>query len=104
MNVYRELFSSVVRTIVPSIVGFVMSWLATTEIVVDDSLSGNLSAALTVGFSALYYIVVRFLETKFSSKWGWLLGLASSPNYVKPLNMEQVEKNSDEFFKNNAVG
>jgi hypothetical protein len=71
---------------------------------VDPSFSDALTGALTVGFNIVYYIVVRFLETKFSSQWGWLLGLASSPAYVKPITIDAVEKHSEEFFKNNSVG
>lgn len=104
MNAYRGFFNSVVRTIVPAIVGWTMAWLATTGLPVDENFAGNLTAVLGVTFNALYYIVVRFLETKFSSKWGWLLGLATSPTYVNPITIDAVEKHTDEFFKNSAKG
>lgn len=104
MNAFRNLFNSTVRTVVPSIVGFCLAWLATTGMEIDSSLSNALTGALTVGFNIVYYVVVRFLETKFSSQWGWLLGLATSPEYVNPMTIDAVEKHSEEFFKNNSVG
>lgn len=70
---------SIVRTIVPVLVGQIVAYVATLGIVVP----GDVETALTVilGFLAttVYYIAVRFLEQKFP-KLGALLGWAATPD------------------------
>lgn len=73
---------SIIRTIVPTIVGQVMGWLAIKGILDND---GVITAALifiiTTGATALYYALARLLETYVSTKFGWLLGVAKKPVY-----------------------
>ena len=78
----KALFDSLVRTVVPIVVGSVLSWFTMAGIEVDAELKANLTVALTVGFTSVYYIGVRLLETYVAPKFGWLLGLAKSPVYV----------------------
>lgn len=72
---------SIIRTLVPSIVGGVLGFLAARGINIDESTATALQTALTGLFTALYYGLVRLLETKFSDKFGWLLGYAKKPEY-----------------------
>lgn len=78
----RALFDSVVRTFVPIIVGFTLALFTSWNITPDPEFEAALTAALTAGFSALYYLVVRLFEVYVSPKLGWLLGLAKTPEYT----------------------
>lgn len=79
------ILESIVRTVVPLLAGLVITGLITIGWAPDDTQQQNLlaqiSAVLTVIITALYYAVVRFLETHVSPKFGWLLGLAKQPTY-----------------------
>lgn len=69
---------SLIRTIVPLLVGSLVAWLATRGIEVDRA---AILPAVDAIFTAVYYGVVRFLETKFP-KAGWLLGVPGAPSYA----------------------
>ena len=69
---------SLIRTIVPLLVGSLVAWLATRDIDVDQALI--LPAADAI-ITAVYYGVVRFVETKVA-KAGWLLGVPGAPSYA----------------------
>jgi hypothetical protein len=74
------LWASIVRTLVPIIVGAVISFAVSSGITLDEQFEPLLGSALTLAFSGLYYIAVRLLETYVTPKLGWLLGLAKSPS------------------------
>jgi hypothetical protein len=76
--------SSFVRTVVPVVAGFLLTLLVNLGVDLDEESSLALTTFLTGLFTSLYYLVFRFLEVKFSSQWGWLLGLAKEPTYDKP--------------------
>ena len=78
------LLMSLVRTFVPVVVGSVLAWFAAKGIPVDPDLETTLTVALTGMATFVYYAVVRFLETKVSPKFGWLLGNNSSPDSYSP--------------------
>lgn len=84
MEQFNAQVISLIRTIVPVVVGRVLSWLATKQIV-DET--GEISAALdtifTISFTTAYYAIARALETFVSAKFGWLLGVAKAPAYKK---------------------
>jgi len=73
-----SLSASIIRTIVPTAVGLVVSLAAKAGI---DADSGDISVALAPLVSTLYYITVRWLEEEVSPKFGMLLGKAATPNY-----------------------
>ena len=73
------LWASIVRTIVPIIVGSVIGLAVANGINLDEQFEPLLTATLTAGFTGLYYIAVRLLETYVAPKLGWLLGLAKTP-------------------------
>lgn len=72
---------SLVRTVVPIVAGFIITLLVNLGIELDESGAVALNAFLTSLFTALYYLVARFMETKVGAQWGWLLGLPKGPTY-----------------------
>lgn len=77
----RNQLASIIRTAVPIGVGFLLSLLARKwGIVLDDASSQALASGVTAVAGAVYYVVVRALESRW--RWfGWLLGLALPPSY-----------------------
>lgn len=76
----NDLFISVVRTVVPMIVGSIGSFLATKGVELDAATLAALSTFLAGLFSAVYYVVARILEQKFP-QLGILLGAKKTPTY-----------------------
>lgn len=75
-----DLITSYIRTGVPIVIGSFVAWLAVHGLQVPaDSVTG-FTAFLTGLFTALYYAVVRYLETKYP-QMGWLLGSAKKVVY-----------------------
>lgn len=72
-----NVFVSIIRTVIPVIVGSVLTWLAAKGIDVDPE---QVNAWLIPIGISVYYTVVRFLEDKFPAL-GWLLGLPKQPGY-----------------------
>lgn len=73
-----QLTPSLVRTLVPIIVGYLVSLAARHGWHLNDD---NASALITAGVSFVYYAVVRVLEVHCNEQMGWLLGLAKAPAY-----------------------
>lgn len=69
---------SLIRTIVPLLVGTIVAWLASRGISVDQS---TLLPAIDAIVVALYYGVVRWAETQWP-RAGWLLGVPGAPSYA----------------------
>lgn len=82
MESIKALGISIIRTVVPVLVGQLMTLLAVIGIV---DTTGEISAAaisfFTILFTSLYYAGVRYLEEKYSKQFGWLLGYANKPEY-----------------------
>lgn len=78
----RALWDSIVRTFTPIIVGAVVGWFTTQGIALDDGFEAALVIVITSVTSGIYYIAVRLVETYVSPKFGWLLGLAKTPEYT----------------------
>jgi len=73
--------TSLIRTQVPIAVGALLAWLTLkTGIVVDESSQAGLVQAFTAILTGLYYLVIRWLETRFP-QIGWLLGVPKAPGY-----------------------
>lgn len=86
----EALWASIVRTLVPIIVGGILGWLAASNIPLDPEFEVTLTALLTGTFSAVYYLLVRLFERYASPKLGWLLGSAKQPAaYVGPSRGDQ---------------
>lgn len=78
-NAVLALLTSIVRTVTPAIVGFVVSWFTSRGIEVDPELQTNIALVIALIATAVYYVVVRLLETYVTPKLGWLLGFAKAP-------------------------
>ena len=76
----QSLFTSIVRTLVPFLVGYVVSLLVTQGVDVSENFEDQLSGFLTFAFGAIYYVAVRLLARKFP-KLEWLLGIPTKPSY-----------------------
>lgn len=68
--------TSIVRTVVPWLVGLIGSWAAVHLGVTED----QLTAVLTVVLGAAYYAAARVLEERWPQA-GWLLGQPGAPSY-----------------------
>lgn len=78
--------ASVIRTLVPLLVGVLVKGLGHINVVIDSvTAEAFVNSLITAGISIAYYLVVRLLEVLKSSKFGWLLGYAkAAPVYVLP--------------------
>lgn len=84
----KDLSTSFVRTVTPFIVGAVAAWFARHNITFDTEFLSNLAFVLDVLIGSLYYVAVRFLESKFP--WvGWLLASPKKPVYLGPVPTNQ---------------
>lgn len=80
----NDTVNSMIRTLVPIIVGALVSWLLTRGVVLAPDAEAGLIVSLTALMQALYYIVVRSLE-RYLPTWltRFLLGSAKTPTYDK---------------------
>jgi hypothetical protein len=69
---------SVVRTVVPVLVGLLVSSLANIGATLDNATATVFVEAVVV---AAYYAIARVLETKVAPAFGWLLGAPKPPTY-----------------------
>lgn len=76
---FNNLAKAHVRTIVPAIVGLVI----TLALRAGLDLHGYAPEITTV-VTALYYSAARLAEEYVSPRFGWLLGVAAKPHYSKP--------------------
>lgn len=77
----RDQLASLIRTYVPIGVGFVLALLARKyDVILDDASSAALTSGVAALVSAVFYGVVRILESRWKPV-GWLLGLAVRPQY-----------------------
>ena len=72
-----DLTPSFVRTLVPILVGIIISWALRHGFNLDQAEVGSW---LTPAVTAAYYVIVRTLEKQVPAV-GWLLGLAKQPGY-----------------------
>lgn len=82
-NAVAGIGASIIRTVVPFVVGAVVTVFGRVGIDLDadpDTIVA-ITAAVTLIVSTLYYAVVRFLEERVGPAWGWLLGYANRPRY-----------------------
>lgn len=77
-------WASIVRTVVPIVVGAVLGWLVAAQIPVDPEFEATLTVLVTAVLTSVYYLAIRLFERFVSPKLGWLLGLAQQPTSYKP--------------------
>jgi hypothetical protein len=73
-------FIAIIRTLVPTVVGTCIAWLAAHGLDLganQELFTTALIAACTTG----YYALVTLLERKVHPAFGWLLGAAKAPTY-----------------------
>ncbi|MCX4799574.1 hypothetical protein OG497_37605 [Streptomyces sp. NBC_01242] len=71
---------AIVRTIVPVIVGAILSFLATRGITVDGAFNEALTYAFTAVITGVYYVTLLKLESRWPIA-GFLLGSTARPTY-----------------------
>lgn len=79
-KIMSDIKTSIIRTVVPAIVGAIAAFLTGRGIELDPETVAAITTLLTVLFSAAYYATVRYFEQKFP-KLGLLLGSAKTPEY-----------------------
>lgn len=77
-----DYITSVIRTIVPIIIGSIVGWLAAKGINIKPEDIAAVTALLTALFSGLYYVISRALEQRFPQA-GILLGSTKQPEYTE---------------------
>jgi len=77
----RSFTPSIVRTLVPLLVGYFSAWPVANALGLDGE---NITSLVTVLTTFVYYLLVRVLELHVLPAAGWLLGYASPPVYVAP--------------------
>ena len=71
--------ASLIRTIVPIVVGSILGLLATIGLNIDVEGQQGLLTLINSMFVGGYYLTIRWIETKVPQV-GWLLGLAKTPD------------------------
>jgi hypothetical protein len=77
----KSFLPSVLRTFVPLLVGYFATFPILKTIGLDDDHVTTLATAVV---TALYYLLVRVVETYVEPNAGWLLGWAGRPVYPLP--------------------
>ena len=72
-----DLQTSIVRTVVPMLVGVILTAAARVGLDLDDAAVTSIATAVV---SAAYYAAARWLESRRASL-GWLLGKPTAPSY-----------------------
>jgi hypothetical protein len=81
-------FIAIIRTLVPTVVGTCIAWLAAHGLDLGSNqelFTTALIAACTTG----YYALVTFLERKVHPAFGWLLGAAKAPTYDATAKLDE---------------
>lgn len=72
------MLNSIIRTVVPVLAGLLITLALKAGIHLESDAVTSLVTSLV---TAAYYVVVRLLERYVSPKLGWLLGMATEPDY-----------------------
>lgn len=101
----NALIISLIRTIVPVIVGAVVTWLLSIGLSLDTAAQNGLTEFLFALITGLYYLIVRLLERKWPGV-GLLLGVAAAPISYKGTNASDPKPVTEPLEGNNssAVG
>lgn len=76
----NNVFVSIKRTLIPVLVGALLSVFTTWGFDLDPD---AVASVLTGIYSGVYYVAARWLERKFPSIGGFLLGDSTEPTYLK---------------------
>lgn len=86
------MFASLLRTIVPVVVGILLGWAAKVGL---DLPSGAVTEIVTVVLTAAYYTLARVLEQEWPAVGRWLLSLGlpvGQPTYDKRAPLRPVQR------------
>ncbi len=86
------MFASVLRTIVPVVVGILLGWAAKVGFNLPE---GAVTEIVTVALTGLYYLIVRALEQEWPIVGRWLLALGlpvGQPSYDKRAPLRPVQR------------
>lgn len=78
---FHDSVIAAIRTGVASLVGFIVAYLVSRGLELDDSFALNLTTVLTVFFTAAYNWLVILLEKHVNPYFGVLLGIPKTPSY-----------------------
>lgn len=81
--------TSVIRTLVPVVVGYFSSFGICTG---TDSVT--LTSLVTLLITVSYYIIVRMLEHYVSASFGALLGVEATPTYLRVVRTHEIEEDT----------
>lgn len=84
---FNDLAKAHVRTIVPAIVGLVI----TLALRAGVDLHGY-APFITTAVTAVYYSAARLAEEYVSPRFGWLLGVATKPKYARAADAVQTPR------------
>lgn len=73
-----QLVTSLIRTLTPWIVGYLLAGAAKTGLDLPEWLATDV---VTFVLGGVYYVAARLLETRGKAAWGWLLGAPKPPTY-----------------------
>ncbi len=83
---FRDSIIAAIRTGVATLVGFVVAFLVSKGLDLNEEFAVNLTTVLTVFFTAAYNWLVILLEKRVNPMFGVLLGIPKAPAYDnKPL-------------------
>lgn len=96
-------FVSLVRTVVPIAVGYVVATLSGWGLTLPGGSEESAVAGLTVVLSSLWYVVARALEAfglKKGIAWiktigGLMLGVPNTPDYIKPVTSDGYDEEAE---------
>ena len=84
--------AGLIRTVVPALVGALSAWLVSLGLELPVEAYEGLIAGMGLLFTGVYYAVVRLIEDRVP-QFGWLLGLAKSPDsYSKGPGVQLTQK------------
>ena len=78
---------SVWRTFVPYLVGYAAAVTARWGFDLNED---AVESFLVLSFGTVYYAIGRFLEQHVGKRWGWLLGYAKAPLYLRGRHRKPV--------------
>lgn len=85
------MLTSIIRTVVPIVVGWMLSLgVVRAAGVTEADLTLVVTGLLTVAGQVVYYVALRAVERYLPSA-GWLLGRPVQPTYVDPAARQPVE-------------
>lgn len=91
MNPAKNLYWSLVRTVMPGIVAVAIGWLTDNfGALVDKNTQAQLVACLYIAAAFIYYLIVRLIETYVTPKIGFLLADFRKGN-TAPIYPDSIE-------------